>query len=121
MARQDFLLQPYIYAGSNEVVWDFPLDDFFSNGVRLPTPYGDSDNQHKIDVIVNNLGSIKQFPLLGFGVFKWQNSEFKSDIIFNSLSDNMKKDLYKVQTGAVKPNQSGMGFTIDTELIIPNY
>ena len=121
MSRQDFLLQPYTYAGSNEVVWDFPLDDFFSNGVRIPTPYGDSDNQHIIDIIVNNLGSIKQFPLLGFGVFKWQNSEYQSDVVFNSLQNNMKKDLYIVQTGAIKPNQSGFGFTIDTTLIVPNY
>ncbi len=62
MPRQDFLLQPYKYSGSDEVVWDFPLDDFYSNGVLQPTPYGDSDEQHKIDIIVNNIGAIKQFP-----------------------------------------------------------
>ncbi len=69
MTRQDFLLQNY------NGVWDFPLDDFYLNGVIQPTPYGDSDNQHKIDIIVNNIGAIKQFPLLGFGLFKWLKAE----------------------------------------------
>lgn len=118
--RQDFLLQPYVYPGSSEVVWDFPLDDFYINGQIQPTPYGDSDNQHKLDIIVNSIGSIKQFPLLGFGLFQWLNSESQSDIIFSALSKNMNTDLYKVLQGAITPSNDGK-FTIDYSMILPAY
>ena len=118
--RQDFLLQPYIYPGIPDPVWDFPLDDFYVNGVIQPTPYGDSDNQHKIDIIVNNIGAIKQFPLLGFGLFQWQNSEAPIDEIDTSLTQNMKRDLYLVQIGALIPSNDG-NFTIDYSKIVPNY
>ena len=117
--RQDFLLQPYKYAGSDEIVWDFPLDDFYLGGVLQPTPYGDSDNQHILDIIINNIGAIKQFPLLGFGYFQYLNSETTSDVIFNSLSRNMKMDLYSVGIGVL--NFSDNGFTINYKLIQPAY
>lgn len=120
MPRQDFLLQPYIYPGSSETVWDFPLDDFYIGGVIQPTPYGNSDNQHIIDIIVNNVGAIKQFPLLGFGLFRWLNSEAQTDVVYSSLTSNMKMDGYLVGIGTVKPAQNN-GFEIDTGYIKPNY
>ena len=112
--RQDFLLQNY------NGVYDFPLDDFYINGVIQPTPYGNSDDQHILDIIVNNTGAIKQFPLLGFGLFKWLNSEATSDKIYQSLRNNMKSDLYLVQVGAINMI-SNDGFVINYNKIIPNY
>lgn len=118
--RQDFLLQPYTYAGSDDAVWDFPLDDFYINGVLQPTPYGLSDNQHIIDIIINNIGAIKQFPLLGFALFNKLNSETQANEIFNSLSQNMKMDLYNVGIGAIQYLPDG-NFTINYALITPAY
>lgn len=116
--RQDFLLQPYTYNGIE--VWDFPLDDFYLNGVIQPTPYGNSDEQHKIDIIVNNIGAIKQFPLLGFGLFKRLNSEFDTNEVNTSLSQNMKSDGYLVKSGAVTKDSNGK-LNINLKLIVPNY
>lgn len=118
MKRQDFLLQPYTQTDGN-IIYDFPLDDYYINGVIQPTKYGDSDNQHILDIIINNIGAIKQFPLLGFGLFKYQNAEFNLESVFNSLSKNMKSDGYTVLTGAVIPKEQG--FEIDTDLINPSY
>jgi hypothetical protein len=118
-ARQDFLLQPYQYEGIDGVVWDFPLDDFYLGGVLQPTPYGDSDNQHILDIIVNPIGAVKQFPLLGFNLFQWLNSEATSDQIFNALSQNMKQDLYKVSVGVLKFTNNG--FEINYDFINPAY
>ena|ERR1035437_227182 len=117
--RQDFLLQPYKYAGSDQVVWDFPLDDFYENGVLQTTPYGDSDEQHKIDIEVNSIGSIKQFPLLGFNLFTRLNSENTTNL-YQDLTENMKMDGYKVGTGAIKFTGKN-GFTIDNSKITPSY
>jgi len=118
--RQDFLLQPYTYPGSDQVVWDFPLDDFKINGVQQPTPYGNSDNQHILDIIINNIGAIKQFPLLGFGLFQYLDSEATSDILYSELIQNMKTDLYLVGIGAINYAEDG-NFTIDYSKITPNY
>jgi len=119
--RQDFLLQPYTYPGSNQIIYDFPLDDFYIDNKIQPTPYGDSDTQHIIDIIVATIGSYKQFPLLGFGYFQYQNAENngRSDVIFNSLSKQMKSDLYQVLQGAVKVVNGVL--IIDYSLIVPNY
>jgi len=118
MARQDFLLQKYNYNGVE--VYDFPLDDFYQNGVLQPTPYGDSDEQHKIDIIVNSQGAIKQFPLLGFGLFKYLQSETNSSELFNSLSSNMKMDGYFAGTGSLVYVKNE-GFKIVTDKITNNY
>ena len=116
--RQDFLLQPYKYDGSDEIVYDFPLDDFYIDGVIQPTPYGNSDAQHILDIEMNNIGSIKMFPLLGFGAFQYLNSEFDIPTVFNSLSQQMKSDGYFVSIGAVYNNK---GFKINNKLIKPVY
>jgi tRNA G10 N-methylase Trm11 len=118
--RQDFLLQPYIYAGSDEIVWDFPLDDFYVNGVLIDTPYGNSDNQHKIDICEYTQGALKQFPLIGFGVFQYQDSEYNLETVYNNLSSSMKMDKYNVTIGVIKPNGKN-GFTINTDLITNSY
>lgn len=116
--RQDFLLQKYNYNGKE--VWDFPLDDFTFNGILQSTPYGDSDNQHKLDITVNNIGAIKKFPLLGFGVFKYQNSEYQSGDMFNSFSQNMKSDLYNTGVGAIK-QVGDKNISINLDLVAPSY
>lgn len=117
--RQDFLLQPFDY-GNGEITWDFPLDDTIVDGVYLPTPYGDSDDQHIIDIIVGVKGGLKQFPLLGFGLFSYLNGEFISSQIFSALSTNMKMDGYTVKQGCIQSVQGG-GFTINRALILPAY
>lgn len=118
--RKDFLLQPFQDVNGN-TYYDFPLEDTISpDGVYLPTPYGFSDDQHKIDIIFNNLGSLKRFPLLGFGVIQYQNAEYDQDSVFSSLYAQMKSDGYLVKSNAVIPNQNN-GFTIDTDNISKNY
>jgi len=119
MPRQDFLLQPNTDSQGN-VYYDFPLDDTVIDGVYLPTPYGNSDNQHIIDIIFIWKGAIKQFPLLGFGLFQYQNGEYNKNLVFSSLSDQMKSDGYLVKNGAISSDGSN-GFNIDTDFIFPNY
>ena len=109
--RQDFLLNPD---------GDFPLQDTYINGVIQPTPYGDSDNQHKLDIILNNLGSLKAYPLLGFGAFQYQDAEVNLDAIYSSLEQQMKSDGYKTVSKAVISAHNG-SFVIDTDYIYANY
>ena len=109
--RQDFILNAN---------GDFPLQDTYLNGVIQPTPYGLSDNQHKLDIIVNNLGALKAYPLLGFGVFQYENAEVNLDTIYSSLQTQMASDGYKTVSKAVASDGNG-GFTIDTDYITPNY
>lgn len=117
--RKDFLLQPYQDANGN-TYYDFPLEDTISpDGVYLPTPYGFSDDQHKLDIILCNLGSLKRFPLLGFGILQYEKAEYDQDSVNASLIAQMKSDGYRVNHGAVIPN--GNGFVIDTDYISKNY
>ena len=109
--RQDFLLNAN---------GDFPFQDTYIGGKIQPTPYGLSDNQHKLDIIVNNIGALKAYPLLGFGVFQYEDAEVNLDNIYASLQEQMKMDLYKTTSKCLKSDGSG-GFEIDTEFIYPNY
>lgn len=109
--RQDFLL---------DSDGDFPLEDTIVNGVYLPTPYGNSDNQHKIDIIFFNTGSLKQYPTEGFGIFKYENSEYDADNVYSNLSQEVKDDGYKLMSGSIYPVSEG-GFDINTDLITNNY
>lgn len=117
--RQDFLLQPFEDVNGN-IYYDFPLDDKVIDGVFYPTPYGKSDNQHKLDIIVNNLGALKRFPLLGFGVLKYEEGEYDQDSVNSALTEQMKNDGYTVKHGAISPDPNG-GFIINTDLIVRNY
>jgi len=112
MPRQDFIL---------DKDGDFPLEDTIDNsGKYLPTPYGNSDTQHKIDILMNNFGALKRFPLLGFGIFKYENSEFNLDEVNKNLTLQMKNDGYTVVHGCVSINPDG-GFLIDTDYIKNSY
>lgn len=106
--RQDFLLNPD---------GDFPLQDTKINGVMLPTPYGDSDSQHILDIITSDLGWIKQFPTLGFGVYQYRSAEIDLQGIEKKLKIQMDKDGYIVKHGAVAPSQGKNGFTINCSFI----
>lgn len=118
--RKDFLLQPFKDANGN-TYYDFPLEDTVSpDGVYLPTPYGFSDDQHKIDIIFANKNAYKRFPLLGFGIIGYEKAEYDQDSINLSLIQEMKSDGYRVNNGAVIPNNNN-GFTIDTDFISKNY
>lgn len=106
MKRQDFILN------SNG---DFPLQDTVINGVWQDTPYGDSDEQHKADIIVYDLGWLKSSPTLGFGVMRYSSSEFNLNTVNKNLQIHMQKDGYNVLSGCVVPK--GSGFEINTSKI----
>jgi hypothetical protein len=105
--RQDFILDEN---------GDFPLEDTIINDIYLPTPYGNSDNQHKTDCILYNKGALKQFPTSGFGVTIYLESEYDADNVYSNLSEQMKNDGYSLSNKAVYPVANG-GFNIETDLI----
>jgi tRNA G10 N-methylase Trm11 len=109
-SRQDFIL--------NENGW-FPLQDTVVNGVWVDTPYGDSDEQHKLDIIVYSKGSLKQTPDLGFNVQRFDNAEIALQDIFQELQEEMKKDGYLTSVGVV--GLKDKGFYIDCGYISANY
>lgn len=108
--RQDFLL---------DKDGDFPLEDYIVNGVVLDTPYGDSDDQHISDLIVYDIGSIKEYPTVGFGLLNYLNKEAGLFNVEKALKQTMREDGYVAQTGSVYPE--GKGFIINTTFIEPVY
>lgn len=92
---------------------DFPLQDNVVGGVYLPTPVGNSDQQHIADGIFYDLGDLKQFPTYGFGVFNYLNAEYDQSVE-SKLKQMLAKDGYTVNPGAVIP-VSGGGFIIDAK------
>lgn len=98
---------------------DFPLEDLIINGILIDTPIGESDFQHIQDNIIYNKNSLKQYPLLGFGVKSYLNSEFKLQSTYKALSDAMNYDDYKISTGVLMPPPEGVkeGFIIRTAYI----
>jgi len=99
---------------------DFPFDDNIVGGVILNTPYGYSDEQHKKDLIVYSIGSLKEFPTTGFGVMNYVNSEFNLSEVSKNLSATMASDKYSLNNGTLIPVQ-GSGFIINTTNITNNY
>lgn len=99
---------------------DFPLEDTIINGVYQNTPYGNSDDQHKIDNVFYAKGAIAQYPLFGFGIVQYQNSEYDADNVYSALQQQVSTDGYKLNNGAVIPGIEN-GFAIDTDFIVPNY
>lgn len=107
MEREDFIL---------DEDGDFPLEDFVAAGVYLPTPYGNSENQHILDIIISHKGWIKQSPTIGFGVLSKVNSEFSVHGVEKDLNIELDKDNYKSKNGVIEPNNNG-GFDINAEFI----
>jgi hypothetical protein len=99
---------------------DFPFADIMINGVYYPTLDQPSDEQHKLDIINNNVGSFKLNPSLGFGVIKYLNSENAMQAVFVNLSKEMAKCGYNVKVGAVRMDKNGQ-LIIDPSYISNNY
>lgn len=83
---------------------DFPLQDTVVSGVYMNTPYGDSDDQHKVDIVVYGKGWLKFSPTIGFLVKSYLNSEYKLYDVIKNLKENLEKDGYKTKTGLVLPS-----------------
>lgn len=96
---------------------DFPLEDTYINGVIQDTPVGFSDQQHIQDNIEYSEGSLVFDPLIGFGVKRFLNSEYRLNDVFKQLKEKLELDGYEVKSGCVYP--SGGGFNIDTSYIVP--
>ncbi len=112
MIREDFLLDEN---------GDFPLEDVIINGVQQNTPYGASDMQHMKDIIFYRFGSLKEFPLIGFNIKIYSDSEISTHTIEKNLKIEMAKDKYSVSNGAIVPNNNGGGFFVNTDRIKPVY
>lgn len=99
---------------------DFPFADKIINGVYYPTLDEPSDEQHKLDIINNNIGSFKLMPSLGFGVIKYLNSENALQSALSNLSKEMSKCGYSVRIGCVSINANGK-MVINPSYIANNY
>lgn len=110
--REDFLLMTD--ENDNQ---DFPLEDLVVGGQYLPTPYGLSDSQHTLDIIICHKGWFKQSPLIGFGVLTRLHSEYSVQNLEKEISIEVGKDGYRTVNGVIDPNNKG-GFDINANLII---
>jgi hypothetical protein len=106
--REDFLL---------DKTGDFPLEDTIVNGIYQETPYGSSDHQHVRDIIFDGQGATKSYPIIGFAIKRYLNSEYNLYTVEKELSYHLGLDGYGIKTGAVIPNAATKGFDINTAYI----
>tara|TARA_R110002033_G_scaffold60198_3_gene110294 strand:+ start:12338 stop:12643 length:306 start_codon:yes stop_codon:yes gene_type:complete len=73
-----------------------------------------SDPQHQEDIIAEEVGSYKQYPLLGVGVLKYLNSSGSELVLKRSILVQLETDGYYVNE--VRFNKSDVSeFTVDAE------
>jgi len=84
-------------------------DLLFENG---DFSIGNSDPQHIEDLIFENAGAYKQFPLVGVGIINYLNSSGSQLILKRNIKTQLETDGYRVD--AVKfTNNDISNFTVD--------
>ncbi len=68
-------------------------DYLFENGDFV---IGDSDTQHIQDIVFENAGAYKQFPLVGVGIYNFLNSSGAELILSREINLQLVTDGYKV-------------------------
>lgn len=74
----------------------------------------DSDLQHQEDIISENIGSYKQYPLLGVGITQYLNSSGSQGVLRRSIKIQLESDGYYVKD-IVFSNKTVDEFTVDAE------
>lgn len=73
-----------------------------------------SDAQHQEDIIAEEIGSYKQYPLLGVGITKYLNSSGAKLALQRNIRLQLETDGYYVNE--IRFNNSGVSeFTVDAE------
>jgi len=73
-----------------------------------------SDPQHQEDIIAEEVGSYKQYPLLGVGVTKYLNSSGAKLALQRNIRLQLETDGYYINE--IRFNDSGVSeFTVDAE------
>lgn len=84
-------------------------DYLFTNGDFVT---GDSDTQHIQDIVFENVGAYKQFPLVGVGIINYLNSSGAVLILTRSIQIQLTTDGYNVEK--IKFNNNNVSdFTIN--------
>ena len=65
----------------------------FSNG---DFNTGESDNQHIQDIVFENIGAYKQYPLVGVGLVKYLNSSGTQLVLSREMKIQLETDGYSV-------------------------
>lgn len=68
-------------------------DLLFENG---DFKIGDSDQQHIQDIVFENIGSYKEFPLLGVGIINYLNSSGLQLVLKRVIKSQLESDGYSV-------------------------
>jgi hypothetical protein len=74
----------------------------------------DSDLQHQEDIVSENVGSYKQYPVLGVGIIQYLNSSGSIGVLKRSIQIQLESDGYIVKEiafNSVNVNE----FTVDAE------
>jgi hypothetical protein len=71
-----------------------------------------SDEQHIEDIISENIGAYKQFPLCGVGIIKYLSSSGTQQILRNEISTQLSTDGYTVNSIDFSGNDTAK-FTVD--------
>lgn len=73
---------------------------------------GESDAQHIEDLIFENVGAYKQFPLVGVGIINYLNSSGSQLILKRNIKTQLETDGYRVDTIKFNGNDTS-NFTVD--------
>lgn len=74
----------------------------------------DSDSQHQEDIISENIGSYKQYPVLGVGIIQYLNSSGSQGILRRSIQLQLEADGYYIKS--ILFNDANVtSFTVDAE------
>lgn len=84
-------------------------DLIFANG---DFSIGESDQQHIQDIVFENTGAYKQFPLVGVGIINYLNSSGAQLILGRNIKTQLETDGYRVDNTKFSSNDLS-NFTID--------
>lgn len=73
---------------------------------------GESDNQHQQDIIFENTGAYKQFPLVGVGIINYLNSSGAQLQLTKNIKSQLETDGYRVNSVDFTGNDTS-NFTVD--------
>lgn len=80
-------------AAFKDIALDKDGDLLFSNG---DFKIVESDQQHIVDIINENEGAYKQFPLVGVGINKYLNASNANNILLKNIKKQLEADGYHV-------------------------
>jgi hypothetical protein len=84
-------------------------DLIFANG---DFSISDSDQQHIQDIVFENTGAYKQYPLVGVGIINYLNSSGAQLILTRNIKSQLETDGYRVDSVKFSENDVS-NFTVD--------